>query len=180
MPVDGTEDPAARHEPLPVDPDVLASERLAGRHGLGAQLAEVLGSRADVLGVIALGGAAGAALRYGVEQLLPREPQDFPWATFLVNVTGCLAIGLLMVVIAVRWPRSRYVRPLLGVGVLGGFTTFSTYALESRDLVASGAAPTSALYVVASLGAGLLAVVAGLAAGEALVRPRRPEQRAAP
>jgi CrcB protein len=180
MPVDGMQDPAARHEPLPVDPDVLASERLAGRHGLGSQLAEVLGSRADVLAAIALGGAAGAALRYGVAQLLPRDPEGFPWATFLVNVTGCLAIGTLMVAIAAWWPRSRYVRPLLGVGVLGGFTTFSTYALESRDLVAAGAAPTSLLYVVATLGAGLLAVVAGMAVGEALVRRPRPTQKAAP
>ena len=178
--MDGTEDPAARHEPLPVDPDVLASERLAGRHGLGAQLAEVLVSRADVLGVIALGGATGAVLRHGVAELLPRDPADFPWATFLVNVTGCLAIGLLMVAIAAWWPRSRYVRPLLGVGVLGGFTTFSTYALESRDLVAAGAAPTALLYGVASVGAGLLAVVAGMAAGEALVRRHRPTRRAAP
>jgi len=180
MPVDGMEDPAARHEPLPVDPDVLGSERLAGRHGLGAQLAEVLGSRTDVLAVIALGGAAGAVLRHGAEELLPRDREGFPWATFLVNVSGCLAIGALMVVIAAWWPRSRYVRPLLGVGLLGGFTTFSTYALESRDLVAAGAAPTSVLYVVASLGAGLLAVVAGMAAGEGLIRRRRPTHRAAP
>ena len=165
---------------LPVDPDVLASERLTGRHGLGAQLAEVLMSRADVLGAIAVGGAVGAALRHGVAQLLPRDPEDFPWATFLVNVTGCLAIGLLMVAIAGWWPRSRYVRPLLGVGVLGGYTTFSTYALESRDLVAAGAAPTSVLYLVASVGAGVLAVVAGLATGEALVRRHRPTRRAAP
>jgi CrcB protein len=64
--------------------------------------------------------------------------------------------------------------------VLGGFTTFSTYALESRDLVAAGAAPTSLLYVVATLGAGLLAVVAGMAVGEALVRRPRPTQKAAP
>jgi CrcB protein len=64
--------------------------------------------------------------------------------------------------------------------VLGGFTTFSTYALESRDLVAAGAAPTAALYVVASLVTGLLAVAAGIATGEALVRRGRPEHRAAP
>jgi CrcB protein len=147
LPVDGTEDPAARYQPSPAAPDVL--------------------------GAIALGGAVGSALRYGVGELLPRDPDAFPWGTFVVNVSGCLGIGLLIAVVAARWPRSRYVRPLLGVGVLGGFTTFSTYALESRDLVAEGAAPTSVLYVVASLGAGLLAVVAGLAAGEALVR-RRP------
>jgi CrcB protein len=178
--VDGTEDAAAHHPGLPVDPDVLASERLAGRLGLGAQVVEVLQSRADVLGVIAVGGAAGAAARYGVQELLPRDPEGFPWATFLVNVTGCLAIGLLMVAVAARWSQSRYVRPLLGVGVLGGFTTFSTYALESRDLVAAGAAPTSVLYVLASLGAGLLAVTAGIAAGEALARRGQPEHRAAP
>ena len=178
-PADDPAGPGDRHQPLPVDPDVLASERLAGRHGLGTQLAEVLRSRADVLGVIALGGAAGAALRHGVAELLPRDPEGFPTATFLVNVTGCLAIGLLMVAIAAWWPRSRYVRPLLGVGVLGGFTTFSTYALESRDLVAEGAAPTSVLYLAATLGAGLLAVVAGMAAGEARVRPR-PTHRSAP
>ncbi len=56
----------------------------------------------------------------------------FPWATFVENVTGAFALGVLVVLAFARWPRSRYLRPFLGVGVLGGFTTFSTYALDIR------------------------------------------------
>ncbi|HEV7652777.1 MAG TPA: CrcB family protein [Actinophytocola sp.] len=91
-----------------------------------------------VLGVVALGGGLGALARYGLTVLLPTPPGGFPWATFLVNVLGCLLIGVLMVPVTEVHAAHRLVRPFLGVGVLGGFTTFSTYALEVHSLLRPG------------------------------------------
>ncbi len=119
---------------------------------------------ADVLTVVAAGGALGALARFGVAEGLPHAAGGFPWATFLVNVTGCFLLGLLMVLVLDVWPSYRLVRPFLGVGVLGGYTTFSTYALEARDLLATGHALTALGYVGCSLLAGLVAVAAGVAA----------------
>ena len=63
---------------------------------------------------------------------------SLPWATLLTNVVGCALIGVLMVLVAERWPDRRLVRPFLGTGILGGFTTFSTYVVDTRTLVATG------------------------------------------
>jgi len=133
----------------------------------------------DVLAAVALGGAAGAAARYGISAAWPAQPQEFPWATFTVNVSGCLLLGLVMVLAVEAWPSSRYVRPLLGVGLLGGYTTFSTYALESRDLIATGRGDVAGLYLAGSVGAALVAVWAGVLLARLLIgaasrrRPRR-------
>jgi CrcB protein len=121
-------------------------------------------THADVVLAVSLGGAVGALARWGVGAALPRAPHGFPWATLIVNVTGCLALGALMVLLLEAWPASRYARPFLGVGLLGGYTTFSTYALEARDLLAAGHAFTALGYVGGSLLAGLVAVAAGVAA----------------
>lgn len=116
----------------------------------------------DVLAAVALGGAVGAAARYGLGEAWPAEPPGFPWVTFTVNVSGCLLLGLVMVLAVEVWPSSRYVRPLLGIGLLGGYTTFSTYALESRDLIAAGHGDVAGLYLAGSVAAALLAVWAGV------------------
>lgn len=123
-----------------------------------------LRGRGDVVAVVAAGGALGSLARFGVAEGLPHPGAGFPWATFLVNVTGCFLLGLLMVLVLDVWPSYRLVRPFLGVGVLGGYTTFSTYALEARDLMASGQELTALGYVGGSLVAGLLAVAVGVAA----------------
>lgn len=123
----------------------------------------------DVLAAVALGGAAGAAARYGIGEAWPAQPREFPWATFAVNVSGCLLLGLLMVLAVEVWPSSRYVRPLLGIGLLGGYTTFSTYALESRDLLAAGRGDAAALYLAGSVAAALLAVWAGILLARLLI-----------
>src|SRR5262245_19731321 len=108
----------------PVDPDVDLHVR--------GQRQEVNRSHGGVLAVIAVGGGLGALARYGLTRLLPAEPRTFPWATFLTNIAGCLLIGVLMVLISQVWSAHPLVRPFFGVGVLGGFTTFSTYAEETR------------------------------------------------
>jgi CrcB protein len=140
----------------------------------------VLRSRWDVLLVIAAGGALGSLARYGVGELVPWAGDGFPWATFLENISGGLALGVLIVFLLDVWPPHRYLRPFLGVGLLGGFTTFSTYMLESRDLLAGGETATAFAYLAATLVAGLAAVWLGIAsarAGAGLVQRGRPTGR---
>jgi fluoride exporter len=115
----------------------------------------------DVLAVIAAGGALGSLGRWGLAQALAGPPDGFPWATFVTNLSGSFALGVLMVFVLDVWAPSRYVRPFLGIGVLGGFTTFSTYMLETRDLVVADRVPLAAAYLCGTLAAGLVAVWAG-------------------
>ena len=77
----------------------------------------------------------GAEARYGIDRLIPPPATGFPWATLLINVSGCLLIGVLMVLLVEVWSPHRYARPFLGVGVLGGYTTFSTFAVDAVRLV---------------------------------------------
>lgn len=82
---------------------------------------------------VSAGGALGALTRHGLDVLWPPAASGASGASgaiLAVNVTGSLLIGLLMELIAHRWPRNRYVRPFWGVGYLGGYTTFSAYAMD--------------------------------------------------
>jgi fluoride exporter len=115
----------------------------------------------SVLGVIALVGGLGALARYGLAHWLPTAPGHFPWATFVTNVLGCLLIGVLMVVITEVRTAHRLVRPFLGVGVLGGFTTFSTYAVEIHGLLRPGTVGMAFVYLAGTPVAAMLAVFAG-------------------
>jgi CrcB protein len=116
----------------------------------------------------ALGGALGALARWAVGAALPFSPGGWPWATLVVNVAGCLLMGVLLAVLAVRLP-SPWVRPFLGAGVLGGFTTYSTFAVEVVRLGETGAAVVAAGYVLASVLGGVLAVAAGVTVGRAVL-----------
>jgi CrcB protein len=149
------------HEPA-VDSDVDLHDP--------AQRGELVGARPRVLGVIALGGGIGALARYGVSLLLPTVSGRFPWGTFTVNVVGCALIGVLMVLVTDVFTGRPLLRPFVGVGILGGFTTFSTYANEVRGLLRPGALPVAAAYLAGTLACALLAVVAGMAATHAVVK----------
>ncbi|GAA6526330.1 fluoride efflux transporter CrcB [Intrasporangium sp. DVR] len=157
------------HGPVhgPVDPDVTPDDVRTSELDHA-----VVTDRLDVLAVIALGGALGAAARYGTGQLWPTTPGGLPWATLVVNVAGSFLLGLLMVYVTDVWPPRRYVRPFLGVGVLGGFTTFSAYALDARALLADGRATAALAYVAGTLALALAAVVAGALVGRVLTRAR--------
>ncbi len=117
--------------------------------------------RLDVLAVIAGGGVLGAEARYGVSVMVPHAPTTFPWSTLLINAAGCVLIGVLMVVITEVTTPHRLARPFLGVGVLGGFTTFSTYAVDAQQLLV-GQRPGTAL---AYLGGTVVAALAGVSLG---------------
>lgn len=138
----------------PIDPDVDLH--------IPAHRRELARPHGAVLAVVGVGGGLGAIARYGVGQLWPTHPAGFPWATFAVNVLGCFLIGVLMVLISEVWPAHRLARPFLGVGVLGGFTTFSTYAMDTLGLLRPGTAGLAFAYLAGTLIAALLAVVAGV------------------
>lgn len=153
--------------PDPTDPvDADVDLRVSGRRR------ELVRHHGPVLGVIAFGGGLGALGRYGLAHLLPTRSGQFPWATFVTNVLGCLLIGVLMVLITEVWSAHRLVRPFLGVGVLGGFTTFSTYAVEMRGLLQPGTVGVAFAYLAGTLIAALLAVLLGVWATRAATRGR--------
>jgi fluoride exporter len=102
-----------------------------------------------VLASVAAGGVVGAEARYGIELLLPADG-GIPWATFTVNAVGCLLIGALMVVVLELTAPHRLLRPFLGIGVLGGFTTFSGYAVGAQVLLVDGR-PLLALAFLAAM-----------------------------
>ena len=118
----------------------------------------------------ALGGVLGALARWSVSRALPSSGTGWPWATLLVNVTGCALIGLLLVVLQARFSRHPWLRPFLATGVLGGYTTFSTFTVDAVWLVGDGAVGVAVGYVAASVVGGLLAVVGGLTIGRALLQ----------
>lgn len=111
-----------------------------------------------LVGACAVGGAVGSLARWGVAELWPGTPTVFPWSTFAVNVVGCLLLGLLLGSPAGQDPLRRV---FLGAGVLGGFTTFSTYALEVKVTTDAGHGSTAAVYAAASVAACLLAAHGG-------------------
>ena len=118
--------------------------------------------------LVAAGGALGALARAGVAGLLPRAADGWPWATLVVNLLGCLLLGGLLAVLAVRRPDAERLPVFLGAGVLGGFTTFSAFALEVTDLVAAGRPAAAAGYGAASVLGGVCAVAAGARTGRVL------------
>jgi CrcB protein len=131
--------------------------------------------------VIAAGGAVGALVRWALGEAYPATPGAFPASTFAINVVGCALIGALMVVIEEALRGRVYVRPFLGVGFLGGFTTFSTFAVETHDLIDEHVA-LAALYFLATPAAAILAVIVGAAAASSALRLRAssPPRRSRP
>jgi fluoride exporter len=115
-----------------------------------------------VLAVIAAGGVLGAEARYGLSVLLPHQPGQWPMATWLTNVSGCFLIGVLMVVISELTSPHRLVRPFLGVGVLGGYTTFSTAMVDVQQLSLAGRGGVALGYLLATLAAAVGAAFAGV------------------
>jgi CrcB protein len=138
-----------------IDPDAPSA---TGRAGSLALLA------------VAVGGAMGTISRYGISRALPTPPESIPWAIFLVNVVGCLALGFVLQLILERWPTNEFIRPFVAVGFIGAFTTFSTVMIDADLLVRDGAAGTAAVYIVVSVLAGLVAVFTGIVAAGRLGR----------
>ena len=114
----------------------------------------------DVVLVIAAGGAVGGGARYLVSSVVGH--QNWPWNTFVENVLGCLLLGVLMVLLLEVLQPHRYARPFLGVGVLGGFTTFSAYTVETHGLLVAGRGIAALTYFFGSVACGLAATWVGM------------------
>jgi len=125
-------------------------------------------SAADIAAV-AVGGGIGSEARYLLSAAFPAG-HGFPWAIFAVNVSGCFCLGLLMVYLLEVWPPRRFLRPLLAVGLIGGYTTFSTYAGGVLTLLTSHATALADAYALSSILAALVAVWCGMKAARTAAR----------
>ncbi len=122
---------------------------------------------------IAVGGALGTLARYELAQTVVASVTGFPWATFAANIAGSFLLGVILTVVAERWPPTRYVRPFAAIGFCGGFTTFSTLMVEAARRTQLGDPGVAIIYLFASLAAGVIAVGLGV-----LVARRGPGQLA--
>ncbi|GAA5615123.1 fluoride efflux transporter CrcB [Streptomyces platensis] len=126
-----------------------------------------------VIGVVAVGGGIGAAARYGAALVWPTGEGSFPWTILAVNVVGCALMGVLMVMVTEVWPAHRLLRPFFGTGVLGGFTTFSTYAVDIQRLIDARHPAQAMAYLAGTLLAALAAVWGAVTGTRALLQLRR-------
>lgn len=116
-----------------------------------------------MLASVAAGGALGSVARYGVMVQMGRWfGADFPFGTLAVNILGGFILGALIEAMALTWSTSQEMRAFLTVGVMGGFTTFSTFSMDIFVLFERGDGLGAALYVAASVGLGLAAFLGGL------------------
>lgn len=118
-----------------------------------------------MVAAVAIGGAAGASIRAAGVAAFPTAAGGFPWATLVENVTGAFLLGALLTVLQHHRPASRYGRALLGTGLLGAYTTFSTFAVELSLLLAARSWAVAGLYATATVVVGLAAAFLGASAG---------------
>ncbi len=157
-------DTASAAADSPTEPDAgpgdeVTEDVVAGREPGAAVVRE----QGRAVAVVSLGGALGALARWALETVAPTPPGGFPWATFAINVGGALLMGVLVVIVTEVRSAHPLVRPFLGVGVLGGFTTFSSYTVEAQQLLTTRHLATAGTYLAATVLAVLAAVVLGMA-----------------
>ena len=132
-------------------------------------------TRPSTLAAVFVGGMVGAAARYGTGAALPSLGDGFPWDTLVENVAGSLLLGFVLVVLIERFAPTSLWRPLLAVGALGSFTTFSAVAVEGNLLVRDGDLAVAAVYwsttVALGVGAGLVGIVGAMRLVAWLDRP---------
>jgi CrcB protein len=129
-----------------------------------------IGLSISALVAVFVGGALGTVSRYELDARHPIAPGHFPWVTLLINLSGSFAIGLLVPLVDRVTPRAPLARPFLIVGLLGGWTTYSTLAVEATLLAKGGAIGDFVLYLAATVIGGVALVVAGTTLGRRLVR----------
>jgi CrcB protein len=117
---------------------------------------------------VALGGALGASARYSLDRVIERRSDSlFPWSTFTINLTGCLLTGLVVGALVDRHETPAWLRVGLVMGVLGGYTTFSTFAQETLGLLDAHDFAVGVAYAAGSLVLGVIAVWIGSNVGHA-------------
>lgn len=151
-----------------VDPDIDADDRATALQPEASPRSQRWPHRrrrsrrrhGDVLVAVGAGGALGTLARYGIEVAFPVTTTEFPWPTLATNLGGSLLLGVVLFVVFERRPSNRLLRPFLAVGLLGGFTTFSTFAVEVVQRADTRPA-IAATYLLASLLGGPTAVIVG-------------------
>jgi CrcB protein len=138
------------------------------RRGPSSRASRPPPSQLAVLLAIAIGGALGAPVRYGIAQLLPFTPGTFPWGTFWTNLSGAFVLGFFLAYLIERFPPTRFVRPFFGIGFLGAYTTFSTMAVETARLVKDGDVALGIGYTLVSIATGLLVAYLGMVSARSL------------
>jgi CrcB protein len=121
---------------------------------------------------IAIGGAAGALTRYELARAIPVSTDGFPWSTLAINLSGAALLGFLLTLLLERRPPTRYLRPLLGTGFTGAYTTWSTFMVDADQLISHHHVALAVLYVLVSLVGGLAAVTLSVAGTRRLPRSR--------
>jgi fluoride exporter len=125
------------------------------------------------LAVISAGGVLGALARYGLTVAFPAPDGRFNWAVFAINVSGCLLIGIVIVLVTESREAHHLIRPFLATGVLGGFTTFSTYIVGIQHDLTAGAPRTALVYAAATAVAALAAAWAGIRLATVIIAAAR-------
>lgn len=159
--------PLFLHAMEPMDSDVDLTDPVQRR--------ELRQEHGVVVAVIAVGGVIGSLVRYRLGLWWPSAAPAFPWTTLLINVSGSLLLGALIVAITERRPTHRWVRPFVGTGILGGYTTFSTWCTDVVVLVHDDRPAFAALYLMGTLAGALLATTAGMALARGFPRRGRPD-----
>lgn len=145
---------------LPLDPDIEVDETARGAP-------RPVHLRAGYVGLVFLGGALGTAVRYALSLVIPGW-NGLPVPTFAINVSGAFLLGLLLVALSHHGPDHgvrRALRLFVGTGFLGGYTTYSAFALDADGLIASADVGAAALYAVATVVVGAVATFGGIALG---------------
>lgn len=133
----------------------------------------------DLFVAVAIGGVIGASARWGLSEVIATPRDQWPLPTFIINLTGAFILGLVIEFATAYAPDpgastfARRLRPFVVTGILGGYTTFSTYMVEAHGLVLEGRSAMAGLYIFGSMIAGVLCVVIGMGLGKALFRGSR-------
>jgi len=128
--------------------------------------------------LVAVGATVGTLVRASIELVFPHAPGEWPWATFAINILGSLALGALIEALALRGPdtgRRRMLRLGVGTGVVGGFTTYSTFVVEIDRLATAGAVSMALVYALASVVLGVVAAAIGAGVAASVFGRREPE-----
>ncbi|MGO9458014.1 MAG: fluoride efflux transporter FluC [Acidimicrobiales bacterium] len=152
-------------DPLPIDPDLAPDDTGSPSLTHVAHAPHLRRARSGVLLAIAAGGFLGTLARYEVELAWPTAAGHFPMATFAINTSGAFVLGLFLAAAVERRQPGPHLRPFVATGLLGGWTTYSTLAVEAVALSRGGHSPGAVAYLALSLVAGLTAATAGIALG---------------
>ncbi len=140
------------------------------RHESVTQRPRVRRSQLVIVLALGCGGVVGALARYVMLLTLPITQGQFPWNTFIINVTGSAVLGFLLILLIEQFPKGRLARPFIGTGVIGAYTTFSTFEIDTLLLFRGHHLMTGVSYIIASLLSGLLAMWLGMSGARMAIR----------